>query len=132
MSPDGAHQAEGDHRHDDERLPVGTQRDRQQRIDEDKRERVVARQRTGGLALLALFALQAVGEARDGRQQPGQGVRFDVGQDRVGIRDLRIHVTGHVDHALAVGSADVREAASAAGAGNAVEWHLAAFRRADS
>ena len=69
MAPDGADQAEGDHRHDDERLPVGAQRHRQQRVDQHQGEQEVAPEGAEGLPLPLLLALERVVQAREVDQQ---------------------------------------------------------------
>ena len=54
MTPDGAGQGEGDDAHNDQRLDIGFQRDRQQRINHEQGEGEKWNQRADRLSLVSL------------------------------------------------------------------------------
>ena len=106
VSPDGADETERDGRHDDQRLHVRSQRDRQQGEDHEQGEEEPALQTAHRLDLLGLGAFESVEHPRVVHEHLGQDARLQIGDDRAGCRQPRIDRGRHVHRAVAVDPLD--------------------------
>ena len=119
---------ERDDGHDDERLGVGAQRDRQQREDQDHGDPEPGAQRVHGFQLLLLFTSEGVGQFRVLGDKPRKDVVFqDPGGPPAGD-DRRIHVGGDPDDALALLAMDGRRRPARAQGGHPAHRDLRAGR----
>ncbi len=123
---------EGNHRHDDQRLRVGAQRDRQQGINDSQGHEERGKQIADAVLLLAAGAFQAVADPRMVAQDGAQRPWTEIGQHLVRRDHVSIHVGGNVHHPVTVCSLDGREAAAEIGLRNRGEGHLGAISGADA
>ena len=129
MAVHGTDHGEGNDAHDDQGLGVGAQRHREQRVEDEQRGCEEGHQARHGFTLLALRALQAVGDARmvahDGLDRSGAEAR-----DHLVRRDLgAVDVGGHIDDAPAVRAPDGGESAAQPRLGDRREGNFRVVQR---
>ena len=131
MTEDRAHRAERDRGHDDQRLGVRAQRNREQHVDDPQRHQEAEAEARHRLGTLALLPLETERDARvrgqDLRERPQAEARHDL----LGGDHLAVDVGGHRHDAPAVGAADRREAAPQLGPRHGGEGNLGAVGCAD-
>ena len=130
MSPYRPHESERQHRHDDQRLRIGTQGQGQQR---EYREQGHEKQRSdrGDRFLLLAGAFDGEGNAVVAAQHLAQETDVQFGHDGFRGSDPGIHFSRIVDAARPVGTLDFRQASPAAHFGHRCERHFPARRRPD-
>ncbi len=72
MADDRTDEPEGNDGHDDERLGIGAQGNRQQRVDQEERNGMASGQCFDALLQLSWFTLKSIGEARMVREREWQ------------------------------------------------------------
>ena len=97
-----ADEPEGDRRHDDERLHVGVQRDRQQGEDHEHRESEAGPEGREGVVLLPALPAEAERHLGVARPEPGQPTASELTVDLVGRDDGLVGVRRDGDDALPV------------------------------
>src|SRR6056297_2772877 len=122
---------ERNHRHDQQRLDVGAQRNGDQRVDHEQREDRAQDQLTGDVLQRAGLARKAYIDPGVSGQDLGQDVLAQVADDRAGLGQFLVDPCGDADRALAVVAADGRWTGAFDDLGHRAERDLVAGRRAD-
>ena len=126
VTEDRSGDAEGNHRHDDQRLGIAAQRHRECGVNHEQDGDRPQAQCIGGLLLVLSLAAEAAGHARVTRQDAGQQPAGDFRIDHARFNPCLVHVGFHVHHPLAIEPIDDADPDTFTRLAHHLERHLAA------
>ena len=132
VPPERPDETERNRSHDNERLHVGTQRDRKQGEDQDHAPDETRSQGRHRLLLCRLGSPEAVEDVRKACQYFREDSFLQIGDNGRRRRDLRVDRRGHVHRAVSIDPPDRREASSRLRPRNQAERHFPAVRGPDA
>ena len=132
VSPNGADQSERNGRHHDEGLKIGAKGNGQQSVNDEERQGVAAQNALYGFLLLLLFAFPSARDSGIFLFQLWKIIRFQIGNDLVGVGFGGVHVRGHINGAPPIHSLDFGVSAAGLKFGRLSEGNFRSGRRSNS
>ena len=99
-------QSKRNRRHDDHRLGITAELNRQQAENRHQRNDGAGSQTSSHILLVSLFAFKIIGQSRVLFTECSKHLLFQVRNHFVAGRNRQIHIGGYTDHAAAVGTID--------------------------